>query len=82
MDTNKKYLETILYLYLDERRDTHCVLHNEIKPEPKGNPEGEAGGISRGIRLYFIVYPDLSYNTGILNYISSIDLPGDQYWKS
>ena len=37
--------------------------------------------ISRGLRLYFIVYPDLSHNTDILNYNSSIVLPGDQYCK-
>ena len=37
---------------------------------------------SQGIRLYFIVYPDPKYNTDILTYNSSIDLPGDQYWKS
>ena len=40
-----------------------------------------AQGISRGLKLYFIVYPDLSHNTDILNYNSSIFLPGDQYWK-
>ena len=37
---------------------------------------------SRGLRLYFSLYPDSSHNIDILNYISSIDLPGDQYWKS
>ena len=40
------------------------------------NPEGKARGISRGPRLYFIVFPDLSHNTNIFNYKSSIDLPG------
>ena len=40
------------------------------------NPDGEAQGISRGLRLYFIVCPDSSYNTDILNYKSSIDHPG------
>ena len=39
----------------------------EIKPELEGNPEGGARGISRGFRLYFIVYPNLSHNTDILN---------------
>ena len=38
--------------------------------------EGKARGISRGVRLYFTVYPDLSHNTEILNYISSIVLAG------
>ena len=38
-----------------------------------------AYGISRGLRLYFIAYPDSSHNTDILNYNSTIDLPGDQY---
>ena len=43
--------------------------------EPKVNPEGEAQGIFQGLRLYFIVFHDLSHNTDILNYKSSIDLP-------
>ena len=38
---------------------------------PKGNLEGKAGGL----RLYFIVFPDLSHNTDILNYNFSIDPP-------
>ena len=29
---------------------------------PKGNPEAEAREISRGLRLYFIVFPDSSHN--------------------
>ena len=37
---------------------------------------GFALGISLGLRLYFIVYPDSSHNTDILNYNSSTDLPG------
>ena len=28
------------------------------------------------LRLYFIIFPDLSHNEVILNYKSSIDLPG------
>ena len=32
------------------------------------------------LRLYFIVYPDLSHNIDTLNYKSRIDLPGR--WKS
>ena len=43
--------------------------------KPEGNPEGEARGISRGLRLYFIAFPDSSHNTDILNNKSSIDLP-------
>ena len=51
-------------------------MYTEIKPELEGNPEGEAQGISRGLRLYFIVYPDMNHNKDILNYNSSIVLPG------
>ena len=32
--------------------------------------------ISLGLRLYFIVFPDLRHNTDILNYKSRNDLPG------
>ena len=32
--------------------------------------------ISRGLRVYFIVVPNSSHNTDVLNYNSSIDLPG------
>ena len=56
-------------------------IYNEIKPEPEGNPEGKAQGFSRGLRLYFIVFPDSSHNTDILNYNSSIDLPGRSIWE-
>ena len=51
-------------------------IYDEIKPEPKGNLEGEARGIYRELRLYFIVFPDLSHNTYILSYKSIIDFPG------
>ena len=54
----------ILYLYCDERRDV------------RWNPLGFALGISLGLRLYFIVFFDWNHNTDILNYKSSIDLPG------
>ena len=53
-----------------------CTEYGEIYPKPEGNLEGEAQGISRGLRLYFTAYPDLSHNTDILNYNSSIVLPG------
>ena len=53
---------------------TRGGIHDKIWPEPKGNPEGKARGISQGFRLYFIVFPDLSHYTDILNYKSSIDL--------
>ena len=46
---------------------TRGGVYDEISPEPKGNPEGGARGISRGLRRYFIVYPDSSHNTVILN---------------
>ena len=55
--------EIWLYLYCDERRDIQWNL-------------AWARGISRGLRLYFIVYPDSIHNTDILNYKSSIDIPG------
>ena len=42
-------------------------VYDEILPEPEGNPEGGAQGISRGFRQYFILYPDSSHNTVILN---------------
>ena len=51
-------------------------IYDEIWPEPEGNPEGEARVISRGLWLYFIVLPDSSHNTDILNYKSSIELSG------
>ena len=60
-----------LYLYSDKRRDIRWNI-----AKGKGNPEGEAQGISRGLRLYFIVHPNLSETTDILNYSSNLDLPG------
>ena len=56
------FKNNVLYLYYDERRDLRWNI------EHKGNPEGEARGISWGLRLYFTVYPDLSHNTDILNF--------------
>ena len=53
----------------------HCIcimtrggIYGEILPEHEGNPEGGARWISRGLRLYFTVYPNLSHNTDILNF--------------
>ena len=43
-------------------------IYGKIEPEHEGNPEGGDQGISRGLRLYFTVYPDLSHNTDILNF--------------
>ena len=43
--------------------------NKEILPEHEGNSEGIDQGISWGIRLYFTVYPDLSNNTDILNFL-------------
>ena len=34
----------------------------------EGNLEDGVRGISRGLRLYFTVYPDFSHNTDILNF--------------
>ena len=56
--------------------ETRGGIYGEIWPEPEGNPESKARGISRGLRLYFTVYPDSSHNTDIVNYNSSIFLPG------
>ena len=56
--------------------ETRGGIYSEIQPEPKGNPKGEAPGISRGLRLYFTVYPDSSHNTDILNHNSCIVLLG------
>ena len=58
---------------------TRGGIYGEIKPEPDGNPEAGTRGISRGLRLYLTVYPDVSHNTDILNfskYTSSIVFPG------
>ena len=54
---------------------TRGGIYNEIYLEPEGNPEGKARAISTGLRLYFVVFPDSSHNTDILNYKSSINLP-------
>ena len=55
---------------------TRGGIYDAIYPEHKGNLEGKTQGISQGLRLYFIVFPDSSHYTDILNYKSSIDLPG------
>ena len=55
--------------------ETRGGIYGEIKPEPKGNPKGEAGGIFRGLGLYFIVYPDSRNNTDILNFNSRVGSP-------
>ena len=54
---------------------TRGGIYDDIWPEPEGNHEGKSRRICRGLRLYFIVYCDSSYNTDILNYNFSID-PG------
>ena len=51
---------------------TRGGVFDEILPEPEGNPDGRAQGISRGLRQYFIVYPDSS--------ISRIDSVSFQYF--
>ena len=53
--------------------DCFCIMtrggiHGEKEPEHEGNPEGGARRISRGLRLYFTVYPELSHNADILNF--------------
>ena len=56
----------ILYLYYDERRDIRW--NSAWALGHKGSSEGGARGISRGLRLYFTMYPNLSHNTDILNF--------------
>jgi hypothetical protein len=56
----------ILYLYCDERRDVRWNI---------AWAWGKLQGVFQGLRLFFIVFPDWSNNTDILNYNSSIDLP-------
>jgi len=46
---------------------TRVGVYDGILPGPKENHEGGARGISRGLRQYLVVYPDLSHNTVILN---------------
>ena len=55
-----------------ENIDWNCIVTvcDEISPEPEGNPEGGARGISRGLSRYYIVYPDSSHNTVILNFLT------------
>ena len=55
---------------------TRGGIHDKICPEPKGNPEGEAREIFQWFRLYFIVFPVSSHYIDMLNYKSSIDIPG------
>ena len=43
---------------------------------PKEIPREKLEGFSKGLRQYFIVYPDSSHNTDILNCQSGIYLPG------
>ena len=53
---------------------TYCIcimmrgrIYSETWPEHKENPEGGAGGISQGLRLYFTIYPHSSDYTDIVN---------------
>ena len=65
--TNTGFIGTNTIKYwLVEVIENDCIVtrvgvYDEISPEPDGNPEGGARGISR--------YPDLSHNTVILNYL-------------
>ena len=63
--------EKVLYLFCYKRRDIRWNI-----AWARGKSQGQAQRISRGLRLYFIVYPDSSHNIEILNYNSSNDLPG------
>ena len=67
----------LLNLYCDERRDTPWNIAWAL-----GESRGQSLKDFPMLRLYFIVYPDANHNTNIANYISSIVLPGYQYWKS
>ena len=44
---------------------TRRGIYGEIWPEHKGNPEGGARGISRGLRLYFTLYHGLAIYTEV-----------------
>ena len=62
---------TIYSLFTGRYHCLYCICimtRGEINPEHEGNPEGGAQGISRGLRLYFTVYPYLNHNTDIINF--------------
>ena len=58
-------LQVLHHCYLNENG---CIvtkggIYCEIWPQPEGNPEGRAWGISLGLRLYFTVHPFSRHNT-------------------
>ena len=67
-------LRNTIILKLRKKWHCNCIVmtggvYNEISPEPKGNHEGGARVISRGLRRYFIVLLSSHHNTVILNYL-------------
>ena len=44
-------------------------MHGEKEPEPKGILKVAARRNSRGLRLYFTIYPDISRNTDNNEYL-------------
>ena len=49
---------------------------------PREIPRAKPEGFPSAQAMFHRIYPDSSYNADILDYNSSINLPGDQYWKS
>ena len=60
------HFHTFLLTIYCIRIRTRGGIYDEIWTEPKGVPEGEARGNSRGLRPYFDVYPESSPNTDII----------------
>ena len=48
---------------------------------PREIPRAKPKEFPKGSGYISSYNPNLSHNTDILNYNSSIDFPGDQYWK-
>ena len=89
MDIN--LVKLILYMYCGERRDIRWNIS-----WAQGKSRGQSQRDFPRLRLYFITFPDSRHNTDILNYKSSMALPGrsileeltlhiastaGQYWK-
>ena len=51
---------------------TRGGIYGKIWLEPEGLPEGSARGQSQGFRPYFTVYPNLSPNTDIIPFLTTI----------
>ena len=62
---------SILFLYCDQRRDIRWNIARD-----RGKSQGRSPRNFSMLMLHFIVYPNSSHNTDILNCNSSIKLPG------